>query len=88
MTFLYFSKRMNSPYESLFLPSGSSDNPTPTTLEARVPQMEERTEPNGVHLTVFPFYMWLRNQNWTFKNTNEDRPFLKPRKPFPPKGSA
>ena len=33
-----------------------------------------------VHVTVFNFNMWLRNQNWSFKNTNDDRPCLKHRK--------
>ena len=47
-----------------------------------IPQREERSERNGVHLAVFPFSMGLRNQNWTFKNTSEHRPCLKPRKPL------
>ena len=31
--------------------------------------------------------MCMRNQNWTFKNSLEDRPFLKPRKRSSPQGS-
>ena len=36
--------------------------------------------PDGVHLTVFPIYMPLVNENWGFKNTNVNRPFSKCRK--------
>ena len=32
--------------------------------------------------------MCMTNQNWTFKNTSEDRPFLKLRKPLSPEGKS
>ena len=48
-----------------------------------IPRREVRTHsPDGVHLTVFPIYMPLVNENWGFKNTNVNRPFSKYRKPL------
>ena len=35
---------------------------------------------DGVHLTVFPIYSWLVNENWVSKNTNVNRPFWNGRK--------
>ena len=52
-----------------------------------IPRREVRTHsPDGVHLTVFPIYMPLVNENWGFKNTNVNRPFSKCRKPLSPEG--
>ena len=36
-----------------------------------IPRREERSGPNGVHLTVFPFYMSVVKRNWGFKISNE-----------------
>ena len=43
---------------------------------------EFQTLPRNVHLTVFPIYIELVNENWGFKNTNVNRPFSNCRKPL------
>ena len=52
------------------------------------PEEKSGANPMGSTWQSFQFNMCMRNQNWTFKNTLEDRPFLKPRKPLSPEGRA
>ena len=47
-----------------------------------IPRREKRSGSNGVHLTVFPFYMSLVNRNWGSKNTMEYPCFFDTRKPL------
>ena len=47
-----------------------------------MPEGKCESTSDGVYLTVFPVYMWLVNENWGFKNTNVNRPFLNHRKPL------
>ena len=47
-----------------------------------IPRREERSEENGVQLTLFPFYMWLRNQNLTFKKHEQASVFFEDSKTF------
>ena len=46
------------------------------------PEGKSGANPMGSTWQSFQPNMCMRNQNWTFKNNLEDRPFLKPRKPL------
>ena len=46
------------------------------------PEGKSGANPMGSTWQSFQFNMCMRNQNRTFKNTLEDRPFLKPQKPL------
>ena len=52
------------------------------------PMGTAKAVPERVQLTVFPFYMWLTNQNWVFKNNLLNPTFWKSRKPSSPEGKC
>ena len=63
-----------------------SANYSTISISLVIPRREVQTQsPDGFNMMVFPSYMSLVNENWSFLNTNVIRPFSK-RKPLSPEG--
>ena len=61
-----------------------------TTLQSTIyfPKGTAKRLPESFHFTVIPFYIWLKNQTWLFKNTLLYPIFWKSRKPLSPEGKV